>query len=188
MFILVLGLVVFFAVHSVRMVAGGWRERQVAANPRRWRGLYSLGSLIGFALIIWGWIVFRPVAPEVYTPPDWGRHVTYPLVVLAFIIIATSYQPPGYIKHWLKHPMLVAIILWSVGHLLANGDLASVLVFGGFLVYAVVDRIAVIPRGDPAPTVQRPLSDAIAVVAGLVIFAVFGFWLHGLLFGVSPFA
>ena len=84
--------------------------------------------------------------------------------------------------------MLAGIMLWSVGHLLANGDLASSLVFGAFLAYAIVDRIAVIPRGDPAPVVVQARSDLIAAVVGIVAFAVFGLWLHGWLFGVSPFA
>jgi uncharacterized membrane protein len=186
MVILIAGLVVFFSVHLARVVAPGFRDRQNAANPGRWRGLYSLASLIGFALIIWGWIAFRPEAPEVYSPPAWGRHAASLLVVLAFILLVAAYRPAGYIKKWVKHPMLAGVALWSIGHLLANGDLASVLLFGSFLAYAIVDRIAVIPRGDPAPAVKQPRADVIAVVAGLVAFAVFGFWLHGFLFGVSP--
>ena len=188
MLILIAGLIVFFAVHLVRVVAPDLRESQIAANPRRWRGLYSLASLAGFALIVWGWIVFRPEAPEVYMPPEWGRHVASALVAPAFILIVAAYQPAGYIKKWVKHPMITGVVLWSIGHLLANGDLASVLVFGSFLAYAIVDRIAVIPRGDPAPLVKRPRSDLVAIVAGLAVFAIFGFWLHGWLFGVSPFA
>ena len=178
----------FFAVHLVRVVAPGFRQAQLAANPGRWRGLYSLASLLGFGLIVWGWIVFRPEAPQVYDPPAWGRHVAWVFVALAFILVVAAYQPVGYIKKWVKHPMITGVALWSIGHLLANGDLASVLVFGGFLAYTLVDRIAVIPRGDPAPVVKEPRRDLVAIVAGLVAFAIFGSWLHGWLFGVSPFA
>jgi uncharacterized membrane protein len=188
MLILVLGLVIFFGIHSVRIAAGGFRDAQVAANERRWKGLYSLVSIVGFALIIWGWNLYRPMAPEIYVPPSWGRHVSWVLVLAAFVSLPAAFLPSGSIKHWLKHPMLVSIILWAIGHLLANGDLASLLVFGAFLVYAIIDRIAVIPRGDPAPAVVQPRSDLIAAGIGLVAFAVFGFWLHGWLFGVSPFA
>ena len=188
MLILTLGLVIFFAVHSVRMLAGGYRDAQVAANAGRWKGIYSLLSLIGFALIVWGWIAYRPEAPQIYEPPSWGRHVAALLVAVAFIFVAAAELPAGYIKKTVKHPMLLGVILWAAGHLLANGDLASLIVFGAFLVYAIIDRIAVIPRGDPAPIVLKPRSDLIAVVAGVVLFAAFGLWLHGWLFGVSPFA
>jgi uncharacterized membrane protein len=188
MLILVLGLAIFFAIHSVRIVAGGFRDAQIAANERRWKGLYSLASIIAFGLIVWGWKIYRPEAPEIYEPPSWGRHVAWVLVLAAFISLAAAYLPAGHIKHRLKHPMLVGIIFWAVGHLLANGDLASLLVFGAFLVYAIVDRVAVIPRGDPAPAVVQPRSDLIASGIGVVAFIVFGFWLHAWLFGVAPIA
>jgi uncharacterized membrane protein len=186
--VLIAGLIVFFAVHLVRVVAPGFRESQIAANPARWRGLYSVTALIGFGLIVWGWIMFRPQAPELYSPPAWGRQVAWVMVAPAFILVVAAYQPVGYIKKWVKHPMITGVGLWSIGHLLANGDFASVLVFGSFLAYAIVDRIAVIPRGDPAPHVRQPRSDLVAIVAGLAVFAIFGLWLHGWLFGVSPFA
>lgn len=187
MLILVAGLILFFAIHSVRMVAPGFRDAQLAQSEGRWKGIYSLVSLVGMALIIWGWIVFRPEAPAIYEPPAWGRHVAMLLVWIAFVLAATANMPAGRIKHWIKHPFLTAVILWSVAHLLANGELASLLLFGGFLLYAVVNRLAVIPRGDPAPAVVRPRSDLIALVAGTVLYLIFVLWLHGWLFGVSPF-
>lgn len=186
MIILILGLVVFFGIHSVRMVAGGVRDRQIAANPGRWKGIYSLISLVGLGLIVWGWITFRPDAPEVYTSPEWGRHAAMLLVLIAFVLFVAAELPVGYIKKAVKHPMITGIALWSAGHLLANGDLASVLIFGAFLIYAIVNRLAVIPRGDPAPVVKQPRSDLIAIGVGVVAYAVFVLWLHGLLFGVSP--
>ena len=188
MLFLILGLVIFFGIHSVRIVAAGFRDAQIATNAGRWKGLYALVSIVGFALIVWGWRLYRPEAPEIYEPPAWGRHVAWLLVLAAFIALASAYLPAGQIKHRLKHPMLAGIILWAIGHLLANGDLASLLVFGGFLLYAIVDRIAVMSRDDPAPTVVKPSSDLIAAGIGVVAFAAFGFWLHGWLFGVSPFA
>jgi len=183
--ILILGLVVFFSVHSVRMVAGGFREAQLAANEQRWKGVYALLSLVGFALIIWGWIAFRGEAPEFYEPPTWGRHLAMALVWLAFIATAAASMPAGRMKVFLKHPMLAGVILWSVGHLFANGDLASVLLFGAFLLYSVINRLAVIPRGDPAPVVVQPRSDLMAVLAGTALYVFFVLWLHGWLFGVS---
>jgi uncharacterized membrane protein len=186
MWILILGLVVFFAVHSVRLVAGDFRQAQISASERRWKGVYSLISAIGLAFIIWGWILFRPEAPQMFEPPAWGRHLAMALVWAAFVMLPAAHMPAGRIRHWVKHPMLLAVILWAVAHLLSNGDLASLLLFGSFLVYAVVDRVAVAGRGDPAPAIVRPRSDLISVVAGTVLYAIFVLWLHGWLFGVSP--
>src|SRR5262245_53336818 len=169
MLVLVLGLVVFFAIHLVRVAAPGFREAQLATNEGRWKGIYSLVSIVGFALIVWGWHLYRAEAPEIYEPPSWGRHAAALLVLVAFVLLAAAYPPAGRIRHWVKHPMLVGVILWATGHLLANGDLASLLVFGAFLAYSVVDLIAVIPRGDPAPAVVRPVSDLTAIVAGVVV-------------------
>lgn len=186
MLILVAGLAIFFAVHLVRVVAPGLRAAQVAANERRWKGTYALISSVGLALVVWGWIAFRPEAPEVYEVPTWGRHAAMLLVWLGFISVSAAYTPAGRIKNLLKHPMLTGVFLWAVAHLLANGDLASVLLFGSFAAYTLVDRLAVIPRGDPAPIVVRPRSDLIAFVVGTALYALFVLWLHGLLFGVSP--
>jgi uncharacterized membrane protein len=186
MWILILGLVVFFGVHSVRMVAGGFREAQLATNEKRWKGIYALLSVVGLALIIWGWMAFRSDAPQVYEPPAWGRHLAMALVWISFILLAASHMPPGRIRVWVKHPMLLGVALWALGHLLANGDLASLLLFGAFLGYAVVNRFAVISRGDPAPAVLKPRSDLISVLAGTVLYVIFVLWLHQWLFGVSP--
>src|SRR6188508_1930290 len=109
MLILVLGLVIFFGIHSVRIVAADFRDAQVAAGERRWKGLYSLLSIAGLVLIVWGWRLYRPEAPELYEPPSWGRHLTALLVLLAFVSFAASFLPAGWIKQRLKHPMLAGI-------------------------------------------------------------------------------
>lgn len=186
MWILVAGLVVFFGIHLTRVIAPGLRERQVAAGEQRWKGIYSLIALAGVGLMVWGWIVYRGEAPQVFDPPAWGRHVAMALMLPALILVAAANMPAGRIKAAVKHPFLLGIILWAGAHLLANGDLASLLLFGSFLAYAVLDRIAVIPRGDPAPLAVRPRSDLVASVAGVVLYAVLVLFLHQWLFGVSP--
>lgn len=188
MWILVLGLVLFFGIHSVRMAAPGYRDTQLAANEQRWKGLYSVVSLIGVVLIILGWVFGAADNSAVYTPPEWGRHITMVLVWAAFILLASANMPAGRIKQWVKHPMLLGVGLWALGHLLANGDLFGLLTFGAFLVYAIINRIAVISRGDPAPVVVRPRSDVVSILAGTVLYAVFVLFLHQWLFGVSPLA
>ncbi|WP_184722703.1 NnrU family protein [Caulobacter sp.] len=186
MTILILGLVLFLGIHSVRILAGPFRDAQVAASPNRWKGLYSLISAVGLGLIIWGWILARPMAPQLYDPPTWGRHATLLLVWLAFVLMPTANAPTGRIKATVRHPMLLGVIFWSAGHLLANGDQASAALFGSFLVWAIIDLISALGRREPAPVVVKPRADIIAVVAGTVLWAVFVMGLHRMLFGVSP--
>lgn len=186
MLVLVLGLVVFFGVHLVRMVAPGLRAAQVAKGERRWKGLYALASLVGFGLIIWGWIIYRPDAPQIYDPPEWGRHLTMLLVLLAFIGVVAAYQPAGRIKATLQHPFIVGIMLWSAGHLLANGDLAGILVFGSFLFYSIWNLVSETQRDQPRAVFGGYRGDVVAVIVGLVAYALFVLWLHAFLFGVSP--
>lgn len=182
------GLVVFFAIHSVRMVAPGFRdERLLAMGTGPWKGLYSLVSLVGLALLIWGWMLYRLQAPEIYVAPDWGRHAAALLVPIAFVLQVAAYLPQSHIAGAVKHPFLLSVMLWSVGHLLANGDLASLILFGSFLVYAVVDRIAVSARPESEIVTHNWRDDILALVIGLAAAGVFAFFLHGLLFGVSPF-
>ncbi len=186
MTILILGLVIFLGIHSVRILAGPFRDAQVAASLKRWTGLYSMVPGFGFGLVILGWIKFRPMAPQLYDPPAWGRHATMGLVWLAFVLLAGSNGPVGRIKATVRHPMLLGVIFWSAGHLLANGDQASAMLFGSFLVWAIVDLASALGRKEPAPVVTKPIADLIAVVAGTALYAVFVFFLHRILFGVSP--
>jgi uncharacterized membrane protein len=187
MWVMIAGLVMFFGVHSVRMIAGPFRDAQLSTNEGRWKGLYSLASLLGFALIILGWWVYRAVAPEVFTSPSWGHPVTLLLVFLAFISLVSAYTPAGYIRRTVQHPFLTGVALWALGHLLVNGDLASLLVFGAFLLYAVVDRVAVIFRPPPAMGAPSIRGDIVAVVVGFLLYAAFGLWVHPWLFGPVPF-
>ena len=181
----VLGLVIFFGIHSVRIIAG-FRDAQVAASERRWKGLYSLVSIAGFVLIVWGWRLYRPEAPKSMSRP-WGRHLTALLVLLAFIAFAASFLPGRYqaaaeAPDAGRHHALVGRP--------SPGQWRPRLEPGLRRLPGLCDRrlVAVIPRGDPAPVVVQARSDLIAAVVGIVAFAVFGLWLHGWLFGVSPFA
>jgi uncharacterized membrane protein len=186
MALLVLGLVLFFAVHSVAIVAPGARERAVQALGRNgWRGIYSLISVAGFVLLVVGYGQARQAPVLLYAPPPWLRHVTFLLMLPVFPLVFAAYLP-GKIKAKLKHPMLAAVKTWAVAHLLANGMLADVLLFGGFLAWAVLDRVS-LKRRVQQPMVAVPASrwnDLIAVVLGLVAYAMFVTFLHRLLIGV----
>lgn len=187
MFLLILGLVLFLGIHSVRIVAPAWRDTQHARlGENGWKGLYSLISLAGFVLIVWGYARAWPVAPVLYEPPVWMKHLTLALMLPALISMMVFILPPGRLKPVLKHPMLLATKIWAFAHLLANGDLASVVLFGSFLVWAVLDRIAVKRLGDRIANPGPAKWDVAAVASGALVYVLFVWKLHEWLFGVSP--
>lgn len=192
MSLLVLGLVLFLGVHSTRIVAGGWRAQQILhLGEQRWKGLYSLVSLIGFVVLIYGYGLARQSPFVLYTPPIWARHVAALLTLPAFVLLAAAYVPGTRIRRAVGgHPMLVGVKTWAVAHLLANGTLHDVVLFGAFLVWAVVDY-ASCRRRDRAEGrlyVAGPVKrDATALIVGVLAWAAFAFWLHGWLIGVRPF-
>lgn len=188
MSIFLLGLVIFFAVHSVSIVNAPWRDRQAAKlGEGPWQAAYSLVALIGFGLIVWGYGLARHDPVVLYWPPTGLRHLALLLLVPVFPLLLAAYLP-GRIQTAVKHPMLAAIKLWAAAHLLANGTLADVLLFGTFLVWAVVDRISLkrrAPRAVPGAPPSK-VNDLIAVVGGLALYIAFVLWLHLWLIGVSP--
>jgi uncharacterized membrane protein len=185
---LVAGLLIFLGAHSVRIVAPAWRDAMVSRlGPITWKAVYSVVSLVGFVLIIKGYAQARLDPTVLYSPPTWLRHVTALLMLPVFPLLLASHLP-GRIKSAVKHPMLAATKAWAVAHLLANGMLADVLLFGGFLVWAVLDRISAGKRPAPVATGRGSVrNDVIAVVGGLVIYAVFVKWAHLRLIGVPIF-
>ncbi len=188
MLVLVIGLVLFFAVHSVSIVNAPWRDRMAARlGEWPWKGLYSLVSLAGFLLIVWGYGLARQDPVVLYLPPTWLRHLSLVLLLFVFPLLFAAYLP-GRVQAATKHPMLAATKIWAFAHLLANGALADVLLFGSFLIWAVVDRVSLKQR-EQRPALRAPPSkfnDVVAVVAGLAMYVVFLLWLHARLFGMSP--
>ena len=188
---LIAGLVLFLGVHSVRIFADDWRTAQVARmGLSRWKLLYTLASLAGFALVVWGYGQARMAPVVVWDPPLWTRHAASLLVLPAFVLIVAGNMRGTRMKSVLHHPMVLGTKVWAFAHLLANGTLADVVLFGSFLVWAIADYASARRRDRVAGTVYAPGSlarDAIAIVIGVVAWVVFGFWLHGWLFGVRPF-
>ena len=191
MSVMILGLVLFLGVHSVRIVADGWRSATLARiGEGGWKGVYTALSLLGFGLIIWGFGLARQQPVVLWNPPVWTRHLAALLTLPAFIFLVAAYVPGNAIKARLKHPMVLGVKVWALAHLIANRTLADELLFGAFLLWAVLafrslrqrDLAAgvVYPAGRAGPTV-------VAVVVGVLIWAGFAFWAHGLLIGVRPF-
>jgi uncharacterized membrane protein len=183
---LLAGLILFLGIHSVSIIAPAGRDRWAAAiGPNLWRALYSLVAIAGFILLIRGYAAARLEPVVIFVPPGWTRHLTMLLMLPVFVMLFAAYLP-GRIKATLKHPMLVAVKLWAMAHLLANGMLADLLLFGGFLAWAVLDRIS-LKRRTQRPVPGAPPSrwnDLAAVVLGLAAYAVFVLWLHRPLIGV----
>lgn len=185
---LIIGLIIFLGVHSVSIAAPGWRDTQVARfGEVPWKGIYAVIALIGLVLLITGYGAARQSPVVLYTPPAWLRHVNLLLMLPVFPLLIAAYLP-GWISRTTRHPMLLAVKLWAFGHLLANGMLADVLLFGGLLAWAVIDRIS-LKRRSPRPVPHAPASranDLIAVVGGLAIYLLFVWRAHLWLIGVSP--
>jgi uncharacterized membrane protein len=185
------GLVIFLGVHSVRIFADGWRTAQIARlGPGAWKGLYSVASIAGFVLIVYGFGLARAAPVLLWSPPVWTRHLASLLTLAAFILLAAAYVPGTNIKAAVKHPMVLGVKTWAIAHLLANGRLADVVLFGAFLAWAVLDFRAARQR-DRAQGLAYPAvgaaRDVIAVVAGIAAWGAFAFYLHGAWIGVRPF-
>lgn len=186
MLFLIIGLVLFLGIHSVSIVAEGWRDSTMQrVGEGAWKGIYSLVSLAGFGLIVWGYGEARLDPVLLYSPPAWLRHVGMLVLLPVFPLLVAVYFP-GRIKRVAKHPMLLATKLWALAHLLMNGMLADVLLFGGFLIWAIADRISMKRRTQrPLPSLpESKINDVIVFVVGIGIYFVFVKWLHTVLIGI----
>lgn len=191
MSLLILGLILFLGMHSIRICADNFRSAQVARfGLNGWKAIYSVISLLGFALLIYGYGQARLSPVVIWNPPLWTRHLAALLTIPAFILLVAAYVPGTRIKMKVGQPMVASVKIWAFAHLLANGTLADMLLFGSFLAWAVLDIISANRRDRVAGVVYTTGSlarDISAVVIGLVGWAVFAFWLHGPLIGVRPF-
>jgi len=190
--ILILGLVLFLGIHSARIFADGTRTAFIAQRgANAWKGLYTVLSLAGFALIVWGFGQARLQPVLLWAaPPAWIKHVAALLTLISFVLVSAAYVPGNGIKARLHHPMTLGVKVWAFAHLIANNTLADLLLFGGFLVWSIVLFTTARRRDRAAGTLYPPGSAArtvLTVVVGTVLWAVFAFWAHGWLIGVRPF-
>ncbi len=185
---LILGLVLFFGMHSVSIVALPLRDRLAAKSELGWKALYAIASLIGIVLMVRGYAELRLTPTLLYGSPGWLRHVAAVFLLPVFVLFLAPYFP-GRIARATKHPQLVAAKLWAVAHLLVNGTVADVLLFGSFLVWAVADWVSMKSRPvRPIPgTRASAANDIVLVVIGLALYLAMVFWLHEVAFGVRPF-
>ena len=191
MTMLLIGLLIFLGAHSVRIFAEPWRQARIARmGAGAWKGAYSVVSLAGLALIVWGYGLARAVPVDLWAPPVWTRHLSSLLNVVAFVLLAAAYVPRNRIRAATGHPMVAGTALWAVAHLLSNGRLADLVLFGAFLAWAVLDFRAARARDRAAGVRRAPgtLGGDLAVLAvGTAAAAAFALWLHAPLVGVRPF-
>ncbi|MGH8505660.1 MAG: NnrU family protein [Stenotrophobium sp.] len=191
MSMLISGLVIFLGAHSLRMFADGWRLRQIERlGVNGWKGLFSLVSIAGFALIVVGFGQARMQPELLYTPPSALRHLNALFTLIAFVLFVAAYVPRNHLKQKIGHPMLAATKTWAFGHLLATGMLHDVVLFGTFLLWAVANFV-VSRRRDRAAGTTYPagtlIGDVLTVAIGVAAWAAFAFWLHTRWIGVNPF-
>ena len=182
------GLVLFFGMHSMSVVALPLRDRLAAKSEIGWKLTYGVVSLVGLILMSRGYAELRLTPTILYVAPVWLYHVAAVLLLPTFVLFLAPYFP-GRISSATKHPQLVAVKLWAVSHLLVNGTSADMLLFGSFLLWAVADRISMKRRATRAvPGMpESKTNDVIAVVLGLIVYAATVSWFHEMLFGVRPF-
>lgn len=192
MTLLIVGLVLFLGVHSTRMVAGDWRERMIARiGVGPWKGVYSLLSILGFIAIVIGYGQTRMAPVHVWSPPAWTAHLAIALTLPAFVLLVAAYVPRNRLRAWIGHPMLAGVKLWALAHLISNGRLGDIVLFGAFLAWAVADFVASRRRDralgtGPAP--GRLVGDVLTLVIGVALWALFAYWLHARWIGVDPMA
>lgn len=190
MALLIVGLLVFLGVHSLRIVADGWRHRQVQRlGEGTFKGLYALASAVGLGLIVWGYAIARRDPLVLWSSPVALRHVAVLLMLFAFVLLVAAYVPRNAFKARWHHPMLLGVKLWALAHLLANNTLADVLLFGSFLAWAVIDFVSARRRDRAAGTVYpvgTVAGTASSILLGGALWLLFVFWAHRWLFGVQP--
>ena len=191
MLLLIFGLMLFFSAHSLSMVRPAWRAQAIErAGEVPYQLGYALVSLAGVVLIVLGYGAARAADPVlIYQPPVGLRHVALLLMLPVFPLVLAAYMP-GRIQRTLKHPMLIGVLFWALAHLLANGTLADVMLFGSFLVWAAADLASLLRRRAPAVPGAPPgkRNDLIAAVAGLALYVAFILFLHKWLIGIPPIA
>lgn len=183
---LLIGLILFLGMHSVRMVLPGVREVFWQAwGENAWKGIYTVISIIGLVLMVWGYGLTRLEGTVLYDPPSWGRSANLLLMFVAFTLLPFNMRSSR-LRPLIKNPFLLAVGLWAIGHLLANGELGSVVLFGAFLVWAIANRLSLSRRLDVAPPSVPLVQDIAAIAVAWVIYVLFLVKLHLWVFGVPP--
>ena len=187
---LIFGLILFLGAHSIRMVANDWRTQTIATwGDKPFKGVYTLISLLGFYAMVTGYAEARLHTVALWTPPIATRHVSVLLMLFASVLMAAAYVPRNHLKMRMKHPMVLSVKVWALAHLLANGNLADVVLFGSFLLWSVFNFKAARARDRAAAPLQtnaKTSATLLTLLIGVAMWALFAFYLHAQWVGVSP--
>ncbi len=189
MSLLIIGLIIFLGSHSCRIFAEPWRNHMIdRLGEVKWKGLYTIVSLIGLVIVVIGYGQARQNPIVIWQPPIYLMHIAILLNLVAFIFLAASFSTNNAIRLKLKHPMILGVKVWALAHLLANGTLADLVLFGSFLLWSVLDFRSARKRPIlmPQKAVVSTKATIIVIVSGIVVWAAFVFGLHQYLIGVSP--
>lgn len=186
MALLILGLVVFLGIHSVRIFAPDWRLALIGRmGDGRWKGLYTLVSLAGIVLIVLGYDSASETADQLFIPPSFSRALILLVMPVALALFVASNFGPGYLKRLVRHPLLIATMLWSAAHIIANGDSASMVMFGAFFVWAILCLFSSAKRGTTLSAKTRVWPDLVSIAVAIIITWGLLAGLHEWLFGVA---
>ena len=194
---LILGLILFLGAHSVRIWADGWRNQTIEAyGEKAFKGVYALVSILGFYLLVVGYGEARLQTVALWNPPIFTKHISMLLMLLSSILLVATYIPRNHFKMRLGHPMVLSVKVWALSHLLANGNLADLVLFGSFLIWAVLNFRSA--RARDRAQVQNPdamedvplkpnlFATLIALFGGMALWALITFVLHAKVVGVAP--
>lgn len=189
---LIVGLILFLGTHSIRIFAESWRDKQIRIRGEQvWQGVYSLISIAGFILLVWGFSEARTETHLLWHPPVWTKYLAALFTLISFIFFVAVYVPGTKIKAKLGHPMILGVKLWAFAHLISNGSVADIVLFASFLTWAVLDFRSSRRREKTVRDIPVFISykrDLMAIIIGCVAWGVFSFYLHGILIGVKPFS
>ena len=194
---LILGLILFLGAHSVRIWADGWRNQTIEAyGEKAFKGVYALVSILGFYLLVVGYGEARLQTVALWNPPIFTKHISMLLMLLSSILLMATYIPRNHFKMRLGHPMVLSVKVWALSHLLANGNLADLVLFGSFLIWAVLNFRSARARDreqvqnpdaiEDAPLRPNLFATLIALFGGMALWALITFVLHAKLVGVAP--
>ena len=190
MLIFILGLIIFLGTHSIRIFFEAWRIKQInTLGEKKWKGIYSLLSLIGFVLIIIGYSQAKLSNISIWNPPLWTWHITILLNLIAGILITASYVPNNAIKVKLKDPMILGVKTWAFAHLISNGTLVGIILFGSFLIWAIIDFNSCRTRKlsiSSENIYSSSAMTAITLVIGVIVWAIILFYAHKQIIGINP--
>ncbi len=191
MALLILGIVIFIGIHLVRSFAPGLRAAVTKrSGTGAWHAIHGIAALVGLALIAIGFVKARATTGILYTPPVFMTHIALTLMLIASIFLVAAFLPAGKIRVATKHPAILAIKIWALAHLLANGEAPSVLLFGAFLAWGVILRISMKKRWRAGeityPAFVSSRYDLAAVLIGAALYGVIVWKLHALVIGVAP--